>query len=717
MRALGLTDGDAEPAGSGTRAARRRLVALTLADVSTPFLIVTLVLQDGSIARRVGLEELGFRPGVGLGSIGPLLLAVAGSLGALAGAAVVHRRGQRTHLLLLAAGGVTASLVIVALATTELEIGVAVALGAASLGARLSVGPPLLFDMAAPERRPTAVSVYVTAMCAGVVVAAATLGIGHELAAISSKTAVLVLAGVAAVSAAPLLWIRGLAPGATDLDALKAVVRADLDVGPSRGGARADGSSPTFAQDLRRASGSSTASAMRLSFAVVGVLLVPFAGLVISLTAGQLGTASRYWTSAGLGLVAIATLLVAARRTTRSGAPARVHRWSWVSPVGIALGLVLAGSSSSPTITSIGLVLVFCGAALVTTAALTTTLWMTHPRLRTHAASLAVLATCAGVLAGSLVLGELANRYDVSTAVQLFAIVPLLLGVFSIRAGRTLVVELERMVEGEIERQEVQLLLANGHRFPLLSCRSIEFSYGQLCVLFGVDLTVDDGEIVALLGTNGAGKSTLLDVIAGLLPSSRGTIHFDGADITYLGAEQRCRLGIAEHSGGHAVFGSMSVLENLRMFAFTKRRDRSAVKRGIDETFEAFPELGTRRHQAAATLSGGEQQMLALGKALILRPRLLLIDELSLGLAPMVVSDLLEMVRRINAQGTSVVLVEQSVNVALSIVDHAYFLEKGEVRFDGAADELIARPDLVRSVFLEGATTGHRGPPTGQDPA
>jgi ABC-type branched-subunit amino acid transport system ATPase component len=150
----------------------------------------------------------------------------------------------------------------------------------------------------------------------------------------------------------------------------------------------------------------------------------------------------------------------------------------------------------------------------------------------------------------------------------------------------------------------------------------------------------------------------------------------------------------------------MSVIDNLRVYAFVHGRSHAAFDRGVTAAFEMFPGLGERRHQLASSLSGGEQQMLALSKALILQPRVLLIDELSLGLAPIVVSELLQMVRRINEAGTAVVLVEQSINVALSLVERAYFMEKGKVRFQGRADLLRDRPDLLRAVFLEGAVRG-----------
>jgi ABC-type branched-subunit amino acid transport system ATPase component len=262
------------------------------------------------------------------------------------------------------------------------------------------------------------------------------------------------------------------------------------------------------------------------------------------------------------------------------------------------------------------------------------------------------------------------------------------------------------MLDEVIEAEEVRTMRARGVQLPMLACRHVDFAYSRLQVLFDVSFTVDDGEIVALLGTNGAGKSTLLRVISGLGLPSRGSVRFRGIDITFLDAERRVGLGISQVPGGRAVFGPMTVTENLRAMAYHHGRNRHAIEAGIEASYDAFPTLARRRNQLASTLSGGEQQMLGLSTAFIVQPRLLLIDELSLGLAPKVVGELLDMVRRINQAGTAIVLVEQSVNVALSIVQHAYFMEKGEIRFDGEASELLARPDLLRSVFLEGASKG-----------
>jgi ABC-type branched-subunit amino acid transport system ATPase component len=238
---------------------------------------------------------------------------------------------------------------------------------------------------------------------------------------------------------------------------------------------------------------------------------------------------------------------------------------------------------------------------------------------------------------------------------------------------------------------------------PALEIRGVDFSYGQVQVLFGIDLTVGAGEAVALLGTNGAGKSTLLKAVCGLVQPSAGTVSCFGEDITRWSTDKRVSAGLVQVPGGRATFPSLTVEENLRAGAWTFRRKRALVAERLDAMLDLFPELGERLTAVAGTLSGGQQQMLALGRALMLEPRALLIDELSLGLAPVVVERLLETVRRLNAAGTTVVLVEQSVNIALSLATTAYFLERGTVRFGGPAAELAERDDLVRSVFLEGA--------------
>lgn len=254
-------------------------------------------------------------------------------------------------------------------------------------------------------------------------------------------------------------------------------------------------------------------------------------------------------------------------------------------------------------------------------------------------------------------------------------------------------------------------IVADRQEPPLLDCRDVDVSYGALQVLFGVDFQVRHGEVVALLGTNGAGKSTLLKGICGLVDTGKGTVRLGGKDLARLPAERIAGAGVQLMPGGKGVFPSLSVADNLRLAAWTFRRDSKRVGAETAGMLELFPPLRRRLSTAAGNLSGGEQQQLALAQALMTRPELLLIDELSLGLAPTVVAQLLEVVRGLNRSGVTIVVVEQSVNVALTLAERAVFMEKGEVRFEGPTRDLLDRPDILRSVFLAGAAavTGASG--------
>ena len=235
---------------------------------------------------------------------------------------------------------------------------------------------------------------------------------------------------------------------------------------------------------------------------------------------------------------------------------------------------------------------------------------------------------------------------------------------------------------------------------PLLSVEQLSVSYGSVQVLFGVDLTAQEGAVVALMGANGAGKTTLLRAISGLEPTIGGRIVYAGLDITKTRPTWRVGMGLHQVVETDAVVGPLTVAENLTLFGHGLDRARRA--RSIADAYELFPRLADRSRQRAATLSGGEKQMLGLAKAVVTPPRLLLIDEFSLGLAPTVIADLLPVIRRIADQGAAVLLVEQSVNVALSVADHAYVMEKGEIGYSGPAEELRARPDVLRAAYLEG---------------
>jgi ABC-type branched-subunit amino acid transport system ATPase component/ABC-type branched-subunit amino acid transport system permease subunit len=236
----------------------------------------------------------------------------------------------------------------------------------------------------------------------------------------------------------------------------------------------------------------------------------------------------------------------------------------------------------------------------------------------------------------------------------------------------------------------------------LLQCSGVNAAYGSMRVLFGVDLTVREGEIVALLGTNGAGKSSLLRSITGLLPAQSGTVRFGGRDVTSEQTENIARSGLTMMPGGRGVFPSLTVAENLRIAAWLQRKDAAAAAAGLAEVHDLFPILAERRHQLAGDMSGGQQQMLSLAMAFLTKPKLLCIDELSLGLAPSIVANLLAAVRRIHATGVTVVIVEQSVDVAVAIAQSATFLEKGQVRFIGPTKDLLQHDELLRAVFIGG---------------
>jgi ABC-type branched-subunit amino acid transport system ATPase component/predicted MFS family arabinose efflux permease len=264
-----------------------------------------------------------------------------------------------------------------------------------------------------------------------------------------------------------------------------------------------------------------------------------------------------------------------------------------------------------------------------------------------------------------------------------------------IRRDLSLVVE-ELLEEQEEHRKRHQA----GQPVPVLQVANIDFSYGPVQVLFDVNLEVRRGEVLALLGTNGAGKSTILRVVSGLGVPERGVVRLNGQNVTYVAPEARARLGIVQLPGGKGVFPALTVGQNLAISARLTAESQREVGTRVDRVLELFPELAERRRQLASSLSGGQQQMLALARVLIHEPEILMIDELSLGLAPIVVQRLLTLVEALKARGQTMLIVEQSLNVALSVADRAVFLEKGQVRFEGTARDLLERDDLVRAVFF-----------------
>ena len=241
---------------------------------------------------------------------------------------------------------------------------------------------------------------------------------------------------------------------------------------------------------------------------------------------------------------------------------------------------------------------------------------------------------------------------------------------------------------------------------PLLELRKLEVAYGGIHAVKGIDLVVAQGELVALIGANGAGKTTTLKGITGLQPVKAGAIHYNGKDITGKPAFQLVRDGLAMVPEGRGVFGALTIEENLAMGAYT-RDDHAAIAQDIERVYGLFPRLKERRRQTAGTLSGGEQQMLAMGRAMLSRPKLLLLDEPSMGLAPLMVQKVFETVLAIAREGVTILLIEQNAKLALEVSNRAYVMESGEITLSGDAKQLLSDPKVRAAYLGEAADPAH----------
>ncbi|MBI1350269.1 MAG: MFS transporter [Actinomycetales bacterium] len=583
-----------------------------------------------------------------------------------------------------------------------------------STGAVVAVHHPLLADSYPPTLRMRVISAYEAMASFGNLLSPVVVGLAVAWWGLTWRGVFLVLGGLALVAAVFALRLRDPGFGALDHRRVRAAVRSKAQRVDER-----DGDVPDvhlrFFEASRRILLIPTARRLLAAYAVIGMAFVPmttylFFFLDFRWGLGPVGRSAVYAVMAAAQVVA---LLIMGRTTQRTftSDPRSVLRWAaWL----LAGSMVaLAAMVVAPALWLVVLLLCagFALLAAVTPVASVAGMTIVEPQLRPHLAALSGIAYAAvGGLGGVLLLSGLDTRLGSAGAIAAIAVPGLLCALVLRSAGTTIGADFDRLVDAVVEREELRILVEDGARLPLLACRGVRFGYGPVEVLQGVDFTVEEGEIVALLGTNGAGKSTLLGVVSGLHLPHAGSVRMRGSDITYIDAERRVGLGIVQVPGGKAMFEGLTVDEHLKAYAWSVRADRARTHAAIDLAYGTFPSLRDARLRNASSLSGGQQQMLAMTKALIQRPRLLCIDELSLGLAPVVVSQLLDLVREINADGTAIVLVEQSVNVALSIATRAYFLEKGRFRFDGPAEDLRGRSDLLRAVFL-GSTASHPDAP------
>lgn len=653
--------------------------------------------------------EISATLGIGLGGIAAAraVQTLAAAAAPLPIAALVQRRAHRAAWCILT--GIAWSLITLYTGFVLGLVGliVVLVLDGFTTGSVAVLHYPLLMDSYPPATRVRVLSVYNTFTTLGDVLSPLLVGLFSTVLALTWRGDFVLLGVLSVLGALFAVRLRDPGFGHWDTERVRGAVRerhSHAETDPLEEHDVALG----FFEICHRVLLIRTVRRTMAGQVVFGVLIVPFSTFLSFFLDERwnLGPGARGLFYAFISVVSIGGLLVFGSRGERMFArdPARVARFSGLA---LGLGVVLIAAGAMSSIFWVMVALFALGQAFVTILgpSLNIVLLSVVPAPhRPHLSALSGIFTASGAILGVFFLSGIDARFGIGGSLVAL-LVPGVAGALIVASTHRFVVpDLDRMIDEVVEDEEIRQISLDGGHLPMLSCRNLDYAYDQLQVLFNVDFTVDDEEMVALLGVNGAGKSTLLRAISGIGLPSGGAVRYRGQDITYLDAERRVRLGISQVPGGRAVFGPLTVVDNLRAFGFTLGRDRHGLDSALDTCFAVFPRLAERRNQTASTLSGGEQQMLGLAKALILRPRLLLIDELSLGLAPVVVEQLLSMVRQINADGTAVVLVEQSVNIALSLVSHAYFMEKGQIRFDGRATDLLGRDDLLRAVFLEGAT-------------
>jgi ABC-type branched-subunit amino acid transport system ATPase component len=705
---LGVTGTDEDPSPLREILSHHKLSIYPLGALG----VLSIVDTFQSYAFRVLAPEVSGALGISKGAVAGVLAisTLATALGPLPVAALAAQKARRALIIIIT--GILWSLVAITTGFVTAIAGLILVfiLDGLTTASVSALHVPVLLDTYPPESRVRVVSRYLAATNFGNVAAPLLVALFTAVVALTWRGVFVALGLISLAAALSAIGLRDPGFGRWDSEQIRATVR-EKEAGEAQlreaGLSEADVSLGFF-EIVRRLTLIPTIRRLLAVEIAFGVFLIPYQTFVAFFLDERwnLGPGARGVFTAFLAAVAIVALALYGKRgeAMYRKDPARVIAVGAWQIAAAVVFICVAG-----LVPNLGLVVamfaIASGLLAVLAPALNIVILSVIPSgMRPHASALIGIAVAVGGLAGALLLGSVDSQYGiVGTMVSL--IVPGLVGSLILRSTAPLVVaDLDRMIDETIEDEEIRQISQGGGRLPMLSCRKIDFSYGHVQVLFDVNFTVDDGEIVALLGTNGAGKSTLLKVVSGIGLPSAGSVRYRGADITYLDAERRLRLGITQIPGGRAVFGPLSVVENLRVFGYSIGRNRRSVEQAIERSLDAFPRLDERKDQKASTLSGGEQQMLGLAKGLMLKPRLLLVDELSLGLAPVIVGQLLDMVREINREGTAVVLVEQSVNIALNLVEHAYFMEKGQIRFDGRSRDLLKRDDLLRAVFLEGTS-------------
>ncbi len=467
---------------------------------------------------------------------------------------------------------------------------------------------------------------------------------------------------------------------------------------------------PTMAEGFRRVRAILTLRRTWVAAFLFGGAAVPFDGY-LNLYLDEvfdLSANARGWVTALYGVGSLAGLIAGGifahrvmGRRREDLLPAVIAVMAFV----LSVGAVFMAVAPTSIVAVVAVMIAAVGTTGFLPAYQTLVSIVSPPRLRAQAFAWSLLWYGLGAIVIGTLVGAFGDEHGQRGALVFLAVLVVFAGIAELTCRQFVRRDADQALRYE----------ATSHTDALLACSGLDVSYDGTQVLFGVDLEIHEGEIVALLGTNGAGKSTLLRAISGLVDPDGGAIFYDGRDVTHADATVTARLGIVQVPGGRGIFPSLSVAENLRVAGWLQRSEQAWSADAIDRVRSLFPVLASRWDETAGNLSGGEQQMLSLAQAMLARPKLLLVDELSLGLAPRVVDALLEVVAEIHRAGTAVIIVEQSVTTALRFAKRAVFMEKGEVRFDGPSSRLLARRDLLRSVFLgrgERAVGSDGGRPT-----
>ncbi len=443
---------------------------------------------------------------------------------------------------------------------------------------------------------------------------------------------------------------------------------------------------------------------MALPFVAIGIIgLVVFSGLYYEEIFGLDERERGFLTALIEGPAQLVGLFIGIPLATRLMMKGPGHVLKFLSRVSAAVSVVWVVFALAPNL-AVAVVansLISCGLFLLIPGIFAVMSLAVPAKVRSFGYAVGLLWILPGFLMLPMI-GAIGDAHGLRTGLLVAAPVFLIGGLIVASGGDFVADDIARVWRTAATLSEVAHLRSLG-KVKLLLARDVSVHYGSVQVLFGVNLEVDEGEVVALLGTNGAGKSTLLKAISGQLQASDGAVIFDGRDMTHTPPDEVAKRGVSQVPGGQGVFTQLTVADNLRLAAWQVNAGPQETKIATERVLDTFPILRQRWKVEAGNLSGGQQQMLTLGMAFIGKPRLLMIDELSLGLSPVVVGQLLEMVRLLKQQGTTIILVEQSVNVALTVADRAYFMEKGEIRFEGPTAELLERPDLLRSVFFASA--------------